>query len=91
MFNECNSLQILDLSGWNIGKVTNTVGMFGNCTNLKTIYTSEQWGNNSQVTDGSLMFRGCINLSGAIKYDSSKVDITYANYDTGYFTYKAIE
>ena len=57
--------------------------MFLRCNNLKTIYTSNQWGDNSQVTSSSGMFVGCTNLSGAIEYSSSKVDISYANYDTG--------
>lgn len=65
--------------------------MFLRCNNLKTIYTSNQWGDNSQVTSSSGMFSGCTNLSGAIEYDASKVDVTYANYDIGYFTYKNYE
>ena len=84
-------MKTLDLSGWNIGKVTVTIQMFLRCNNLKTIYTSNQWGDNSQVTSSSGMFVGCTNLSGAIEYSSSKVDISYANYDTGYFTYKNYE
>lgn len=31
------------------------------------------------------------NLVGKIAYDSTKVDIEYANYETGYFTYKNVE
>ena len=30
-------------------------------------------------------------LAGAISFDSTKTSVDYANYDTGYFTYKAIE
>ena len=30
----------------------------------------------------------CYLLTGAISYNSSKIDITHANYQTGYLTYK---
>ena len=33
------------------------------------------------------MFYGCLALKGAISYNSSKIDATYANPKTGYFTY----
>ena len=33
------------------------------------------------------MFNDCINLRGAIPYDSTKTDINYANPTTGYFIY----
>ena len=32
------------------------------------------------------MFSGCTSLKGAIDFDDSKTDKTYANYKTGYFT-----
>ena len=35
------------------------------------------------------MFYNCSKLRGAISYNSSKIDATYANYTTGYLTYKA--
>lgn len=38
--------------------------------------------------DSQGMFKNCSNLKGAISYDASKTDIYYANYNTGYFTYK---
>lgn len=88
MFKNCSSLQILDLSGWNIEKVINVSEMFDSCTKLKTIYISDKWGDNSQVQNSGKMFFGCVNLSGAIKFEANKIDITYANYKTGYFTYK---
>lgn len=42
----------------------------------------------SSLTRTDLMFYGCTSLSGAISYDSTKVDIGYANYENGYFTCK---
>lgn len=35
------------------------------------------------------MFTACKNLKGAISFDRSKTDATYANWTTGYLTYKA--
>lgn len=34
------------------------------------------------------MFEYCIQLKGAVKYDESKVDVTMANPQTGYFSRK---
>ena len=34
------------------------------------------------------MFEYCSELKGAISFDTSKTDATYANWTTGYFTYK---
>lgn len=89
-FVHCTSLEELDLSTWNTENVTNTRAMFGGCSNLKTIYVSDKW-NNDKVTISNNMFNKCNHLVGKISYDSTKVDITYANYDTGYFTYKTNE
>ena len=35
------------------------------------------------------MFNSCSSLKGAVSYNSTKVDVTMANYTTGYLTYKA--
>ena len=37
MFNGCNKLTSLDLSGWDMTNVTNIESMFRFCNNLKTI------------------------------------------------------
>ena len=61
-------------------------------SSLKTIYVSDLW-DISKVTRqrnmADRMFSGCVSLVGAISYDSSKDDQTYANYTTGYLTYKS--
>ena len=57
-------------------------------TKLKTIYVSRLW-NTSNVTNSTNMFRSCTSLSGAIPFDSSKTDVSMANYTTGYLTYKS--
>lgn len=63
---------------------------------LTTIYANEKFTTVSVEVDTSSyidgrkdMFYKCENLVGAISYNSSKVDCSYANYTTGYFTYKA--
>ena len=62
--------------------------MFMIATKLKTIYVSNLW-NTSNVTNSTNMFRSCTSLSGAVPFDSTKIDVSMANYTTGYLTYKA--
>lgn len=82
MFVNCVSLKVLDLSSWDMSKVTDIAEMFYNCSALTTIYSSGSW-NCETSTD---MFTNCDALQGAVKYDASKVDATMANPTTGYFT-----
>ena len=89
MFRQCK-LKELDLSSFDTSNLKRTDNMFYGSINLKTIYVSEKW-NNSNVTLSTWMFNNCNNLVGKIAYDSTKVDIEYANYETGYFTYKNVE
>jgi hypothetical protein len=58
--------------------------VFKDCTRLTTIYASDKFQIGKQ--QGSDVFTGCDNLKGAIDFQSSKTDMTYANYKTGYFT-----
>ena len=88
MFNGCSSLTSLDLSSFNTSSVTNMKGMFYLASSLKTIYVSNLW-NTSKVTSSTNMFYNCTSLVGAVPFDSTKVDVTMANYTTGYLTYKA--
>ena len=88
MFYGCNSLTKLDLSSLDTSNVTTMYGMFTLCKNLKTIYVSDKW-NTSNVTNSNLMFQSCTFLVGAVPFDSTKTDISMANYTNGYLTYKA--
>lgn len=88
VFNDCSSLENLDLSNFNTSKVTTMSGMFSLCKNLKTIYVSDKW-NTANVTNSNLMFQSCTFLVGAVPFDSTKTDISMANYTNGYLTYKA--
>ena len=86
MFNNCNKLTSLDLTSFNTAKVENMTEMFNNCPALTTIYVSDNFVT-GQVTNSGSMFYGCTELKGFIdKYDENKIDGTYANYKTGYFT-----
>ena len=88
MFRDCKSLKSLDLTSFDTSKVTNMASMFGYCSSLKTIYVSNLW-NTSNVTNSGAIFYNCTSLVGAVPFDSTKVDVTMANYTTGYLTYKA--
>ncbi len=86
MFKSCYALTSLDLSSFNTAEVTNMTQMFYNNPALTTIYASDKFVT-SKVEYGSKMFLDCTLLKGAIpEYDKSKIDHTYANYKTGYFT-----
>ena len=88
MFIGCRNLVSLDLSNFNTSKVTNMDYMFSSCSSLKKIYVSDLWNTNS-VTSSTNMFIACKLLIGAIPFDSTKIDVTMANYTTGYLTYKS--
>lgn len=90
MFRDCKSLKEIDLSSFQTQKVTEIGRMFYNAKNLTTIYVSEKW-SNENINNSAYMFSNCFKLRGNMEYDENKVDITYANYDTGYFTYKSNE
>jgi len=88
MFTGCTNLIDLDLSNFNTSKVTDMSSMFWNNKSLKTIYVSDKW-NTSNVTNSNEMFRNCSSLTGAVPFDSSKTDVSMANYTNGYLTYKS--
>ena len=90
-------LETLDLSNLTMTNVTNTSGMFTNCSALTTITVNDTWpaqngaegtvspdGSTSSVT-GSDMFNGCRSLKGGAgtEYDDSHVDYAYAHIDGG--------
>ncbi|MBO5394420.1 MAG: BspA family leucine-rich repeat surface protein [Clostridia bacterium] len=94
MFYCCTSLLSLDLSGFNTGSVTRMDGMFQRCSNISTIYVGDDWNINSLDVEnfgGSDIFTECESLVGAVAFDSTKVDASMANWETGYLTYKGNE
>lgn len=87
MFKGCSSLQTLDLSSFNTGLASSVNDMFYGCSALRTIYVSDLFKFNNSVSSSN-MFRGCHSLKGAISFEPSKKDKTYANYKSGYLTKK---
>lgn len=81
-FARLGELKCLDVSGFDVSKVTDMSQMFYNCTELTTIYCDDSW----NCEKSNAMFEYCTKLRGAIAYDASKLDCTYANTVTGYFT-----
>ena len=88
MFESCNSLSKLDLSNFDTHNVKIMYYMFNMNTNLKTIYVSDKW-DTSNVTESIAMFQRCTSLVGAVPFDSSKTDVSMANYTNGYLSYKS--
>ena len=87
MFKGCSSLQMLDLSSFNTGMANSATDMFDGCSALKTIYVSDHF----EIPYGvksSNMFRDCHSLKGAISFEPTKKNETYANYKSGYLTKK---
>ena len=84
MFHGCDALTQLDVSNFDTKKVTNMRSMFKGCAALTTIYCNDAW----TCLNSAEMFSDCVNLKGAVSYDSDKIDATMANPDTGYFTKK---
>ena len=83
MFNGCKNLKEIDLTEFDTGNVTNTQYMFYGCSNLERIFCDDDWNQGNVVVESERMFQGCSKLKG---YNSSNVDITFANPTTGYFT-----
>ena len=84
MFEGCYELTLLDLSSFNTPNLNIMNRMFYKCLKLTTIYSSDKFQIGKQA--GSEVFTKCYKLKGAIDFQSSKTDMTYANYKTGYFT-----
>ena len=84
MFYNCSALTELDMSNFKTDNVIDMTEMFLNCLSLRTIYCNDTW-----TCDVSTnMFKGCTSIKGAAAYDASKVDVTMANPETGYFSTK---
>lgn len=86
LFKGCRSLQTLDLSSFSTGGASSVTDMFDGCSALQTIYVSDLFKFNS--VSSSNMFRDCHSLKGAISFEPSTIDKTYANFKSGYLTKK---
>lgn len=87
LFKGCSSLQTLDLSSFSTGGASSVTDMFDGCSVLRTIYVSEDFIIPYRVKSSN-MFRDCHLLKGAISFEPTKKNETYANYKSGYLTKK---
>ena len=87
LFKGCSSLQTLDLSSFSTGGANSVTDMFDGCSALRTIYVSNLFTFKNGVSSSN-MFRDCQSLKGAISFEPTKKDKTYANYEWGYLTKK---
>ena len=84
MFYNCDGFTSLDLVNFNTSNVTDMRQMFCDCRSLRTIYCNDKW----SCDNSTNMFATSYMLHGAISHSDSMTDATYANPETGYFTYK---
>lgn len=87
LFQGCSSLQTLDLSSFDTRGAGSVNYLFDGCSALRTIYVSEDFIIPYRVKSSN-MFRDCHSLKGAISFEPTKIDETYANYKSGYLTKK---
>lgn len=87
LFQGCSSLQTLDLSSFSTGGANSVTDMFDGCSALRTIYVSDHFIIPYRVKSSN-MFRDCHLLKGAISFEPTKKNETYANYKSGYLTKK---
>lgn len=87
MFKGCSSLQTLDLSSFNTGLAYSATDMFDGCSALQTIYVSDLFTFKNGIKSSN-MLRDCHSLKGAISFEPSTIDKTYASYVWGYLTKK---
>lgn len=88
LFQGCSSLQTLDLSSFDTGGASSVTDMFDGCSALQTIYVSDLFKFNNNSVSSSNMFRDCRSLKGAISFEPSTKDKTYANFKSDYLTKK---
>lgn len=87
LFQGCSSLQTLDLSSFDISGAGSVNYLFDGCSALQTIYVSDLFKIKYGVKSSN-MFRDCRSLKGAISFEPTKKNETYANYKSGYLTKK---
>lgn len=87
LFQGCSSLQTLDLSSFDTTGAGSVNYLFDGCSALRTIYVSEDFIIPYRVKSSN-MFRDCHLLKGAISFEPTKKNETYANYKSGYLTKK---
>ena len=81
MFAGTEKIETLDVSHFDMSKVTDATQMFAYCTALTTIYCNDTW-----TVSSDNMFQGSTNLKGAVDFDEEQITAAMANPYTGYFT-----
>ena len=84
MFGNCSKLTTIDVSNFDMGKVTNVKDMFRECTLLTTIYCNQTW-SNIAFTNSDHMFT---NSGKAPLKDGTDYGKNYAKPFDGFFTVK---
>ena len=79
MFDHCESLETVDVSGFDVSKINSFHQVFSHCSKLTTIYCNDTW----NVGQYEYTFDESTKLVGAIKYQSN---VNRANPIDGYFT-----
>lgn len=87
LFQGCSNLQTLDLSSFDTRGAGSVNYLFDGCSALKTIYVSDHFKIPYSVKSSN-MFRDCHLLKGAVSFEPTKKNETYANYAWGYLTKK---
>jgi surface protein len=81
MFAGASKITVLDVSHFDMSKVTDATQMFYNCTSLATIKSNDTW-----TVSSDEMFRNCTSLKGAVDYSDDAYGSAMANPYKGYFT-----
>ena len=80
--------EYLDLTQFDTSKVANMSEMFARSYS-GAIYVGDKW-STERVTESEGMFSSCTGLRGAVTWNEENAnDVTYANWETGYLTYKS--
>lgn len=88
----CDNLEIADIRNMDFSSVTSSSNFFKGNPKLTTIYANENTKISSSMVSNYNLFNGGLNSlvgGNGLKYESSKSSGAYANYENGYFTYKA--
>ena len=87
-----DNLEVADIRNVDFSSVTSSSSIFQSCGKLKTIYANENTKFSSSMISDTYLFNGGLDSlvgGNGLKYSYGNSSGSYANYETGYFTYKA--
>lgn len=83
LFYECNKIQTLDVSGWDVSKVSdNFIFAFGSMTSLKTLKGIESWDTQSATNMQAMFYRDRNLLADLSGWNVSKIK-EHGNFNAG--------